>query len=778
LNKLRRFSHRGAGVTIFMGAALLAMGASEPQRRIKGNLENSETFTVTGNTRPMLARAQDQGEVGAAMPLTRMTVHFTLSAAQNADQQQLLKQQVTRKTSQYHKWLTPEEYGARFGINSADLEQMTGWLAQQGFSNIEVGRSRTSISFSGNAAQVQNAFHTSIHHYVTSDGKTHFANSSDPALPKALAGMVASIRGLNDLHPAPHARPHFTSSISGNHFLTPDDFATIYDLQPLFGNGIDGTGQKIAVVGQTDIALTDIQAFRTAAGLPPNDPQILLTGPDPGTIADDEGESDLDIEWAGGVAKGATILFVTSTDVFTSLTYAIENNVAPVISITYGNCEAQLGSAETTALNTLLQQATIQGQTIAAASGDSGAADCDTQNTASSGLAVDFPASSPYVTGLGGTAFNEGTGNYWNTGNNAYGGSAISYIPEIAWNDTSLGQGLAASGGGASIFFTKPSWQVGAGVPNDGARDVPDLALASSPSHDGLLYCTAGSCVTGFRDANQNLTVVGGTSAAAPTFAAILALLNQQTKATQGNVNPTLYSLASFSTDAFHDITSGNNIVPCVALSANCPASPAPLQMGYSAGTGYDQVTGLGSVDAYNLIREWTGDFSVSATPTTLSIARGASASVLVAVASEGNFAGTVSFTCTVSTSLTNTSCSIPGAISGSGTATLTVATGATAGAPGWRRFGKFPWQMIALGWLLVLSSFFYMRQSGRLRTGPTVCAFAFVLVLTGCGDGNGGTSSNISPVVPPVTTETGTVTINATSGTLTNSTTISVSVP
>ncbi|HEY1950384.1 MAG TPA: S53 family serine peptidase [Bryobacteraceae bacterium] len=763
---------------VFLGLALLAMGASEPQRRIKGNLDNSETFTVTGNTRPMLARAQDQGEVDAALPLTRMTVHFTLSAAQSADQQQLLKQQATRKTSQYHKWLTPEEYGARFGVNSADLEQMTAWLAQQGFSNIEVGRSHTSISFSGNAAQVQNAFHTSIHHYVTSDGKTHFANSSDPALPKALAGMVASIRGLNDLHPAPHARPHFTSSISGNHFLTPDDFATIYDLQPLYGNGIDGTGQKIAVVGQTDIALSDIEAFRTAAGLPPNDPQILLTGTDPGTIADDEGESDLDIEWAGGVAKGATILFVTSTDVFTSLTYAIENNVAPVISITYGNCEASLGSAETTALNTLLIQATMQGQTVAAASGDSGAADCDTKNTASSGLAVDFPASSPYATGLGGTAFNEGAGSYWNTTNNTYGGSAIAYIPEIAWNDTSLGQGLAASGGGASIFFTKPTWQVGASVPNDGARDVPDLALDSSPSHDGLLYCTGGSCVSGFRDANQNLTVVGGTSASSPTFAAIVALLNQQTKSVQGNMNPTLYTLASFSTDAFHDITSGNNIVPCRTGTPNCPASPATLQFGYSAGTGYDQVTGLGSVDAYNLIREWTGDFSVSANPATLSIARGASASASVAVASEGNFAGTVSFTCTVSTSLTNTSCSIPGTISGSGTATLTVTTGATAGAPGWRQFGKFPWQMIALGWLLVLSSFFYMRQSGRLRTSPTLCAFAFVLVLTGCGDGNGGTSSNISPVVPPVTTETGTVTINATSGTLTNSATISVSVP
>jgi subtilase family serine protease len=450
-----------------------------------------------------------------------------------------------------------------------------------------------------------------------------------------------------------------------------------------------------------------------------------------------------------------------------------------VISITYGNCEAQLGSAETTALNNVLLQATMQGQTVAAASGDSGAADCDSGNAAVSGLAVDFPASSPNVTGLGGTAFNEGTAisTYWNSTNNAYGGSAISYIPEIAWNDTSLGGGLAASGGGASIFFTKPAWQTGTGVPSDGFRDVPDLAFAASPSHDGLLYCTGGSCVSGFRDANQNLSVVGGTSAAAPTFAGILALLNQQTKSVQGNINQRLYALASFSTDAFHDVTSGNNIVPCRTGSPNCPVAPAVLQYGFSAGTGYDQVTGLGSVDAYNLIREWTGDFSISATPTTLSIARGASASVLVTVASQGGFAGTVQFTCTVSSALTNTTCAIPGTISGAGTATLTITTGATAAAPGWTRFRKFPWQIAAFGWSLVLSGIFYMRQSGKLKAYPAFCAFAFALVLTGCGDGS-STSSNITPVVPPVTTETGTVTINATSGTLTNPATISVSVP
>jgi subtilase family serine protease len=760
---------------------VLAARGGEPQRRIRGNIENNQTFTLSGNTRPSLARAQDQGEVSANLPLTRMTLHFTLSAAQSADQQQLLKAQVARHSSQYHKWLTPEEYAARFGVNSTDLQQVTAWLAQQGFTDIEAARSHTSISFSGNAAQVQNAFRTSIHRYVMSNGTTHYANASDPALPRALQGMLAGMRGLNDLHPRPRARPHFTSSISGSHFLTPDDFATIYDIQPLYGNGVDGTGQKIAIIGQSDIALSDIEAFRTAAGLPQNDPQVILAGTDPGIIADDESESDLDLEWAGGVAKNATILFVTSTDVFTSLSYAIDNNVAPVISMTYGNCEAALGFAETTALNSILAQAVAQGQTVVAASGDAGAADCDTAYPASQGLAVDFPASSPYVTGLGGTTFNEGTGSYWNATNDSYGGSAVSYIPEVAWNDTSAANGLSASGGGASIFFTKTQapWQTGTGVPNDGFRDVPDLAFASSPNHDGLLYCTHGSCVSGFRNTDQTLTVVGGTSAASPSFAGIVALLNQQTNTGKGNgnINPTLYSLASFSTDAFHDVTSGNNIVPCQTGSPNCPASPAVLQMGYSAGTGYDQVTGLGSVDTYNLVREWTGDFSVSATPTTLSIARGASANVTVAVASEGNFTGAVSFTCTVSSSLTNTTCSIPGTISGSGTATLTVTAGATTGTMGWRRFGRFPWQMSALGILLTFSCMLFLRKAARLKALPAFCAVALLFVLTGCGDGGGNTSSGGSSVVQPVTTQTGTVTINATSGTLTSSATVSVSV-
>jgi subtilase family serine protease len=263
----------------------------------------------------------------------------------------------------------------------------------------------------------------------------------------------------------------------------------------------------------------------------------------------------------------------------------------------------------------ITQQANSQGQTIIAASGDAGAAACDYSSpispvtSATHGLAVNAPASVPYVTGMGGSEFNEGAGNYWtaSTGTDVI-PSALSYIPEIVWNDTTSPEnttgGLAAGGGGASIYFSKPAWQTGPGVPNDNARDVPDLSLNASPFHDGYLVCVEGNCVNGYRNTSQALTVAGGTSAAAPTFAGMVALINQQmnTPAGQGNINPILYSMAQTSPAAFHDITTGNNMVPCAAATRGCPNGG---EIGYSAGVGYDQASGLGSVDAYNLVMEW-----------------------------------------------------------------------------------------------------------------------------------------------------------------------------
>lgn len=583
-----------------------SLRAAQPPRRISREINDNQTFQLVGNTRPMLALAQDQGEVSSAQALPRMSIHFAMSSQQGEDLEALLRQQQTPGAAQFHKFLTPEEYADRFGMNTDDLAQVTQWLQNQGFSQVQVARSRTFVSFAGSAALAQTAFHTSIHRYST-DGETHYANTSDPSLPQAMQGVVQSVRGLHDFRMRPHnirkQRPRFTSSISGNHFIAPDDFATIYDVKPLYQSGIDGTGVKIAVVGQSNIQLSDIRAFRTAAGLPANDPTIVVTGTDPGiqSSSGDEGESDLDVEWAGAIARNATIVFVTSTNVDTSVAYAIDNNIAPILSISYGLCESETGRAETNTEASLYQQANAQGITVLAAVGDSGPADCDTSYPARRGLAVDVPSSLPYVTGIGGTAFSEGSGAYWNSANNGLSGSALSYIPEVVWNDSGSVNDLAASGGGASIYNAKPSWQVGTGVPNDGARDVPDLAFAASPNHDGFLVCSEGDCVNGFRNTDTTLDVVGGTSCGAPAFAGILALV-VQIEGAQGNINPRLYSLAGSSSDVFHDITSGTNAVACRTGTANCTSGT----MGFAATPGYDQSTGLGSIDAGNLLKEWS----------------------------------------------------------------------------------------------------------------------------------------------------------------------------
>jgi hypothetical protein len=542
-------------------------------------------------------------------------MHFKMTDAQQAELDRLLQAQQDPSSPEYHQWLTPEQFAGRFGLSESDLARITAWLRQLGFSDIQPARSRTFVQMAGTAFQVRLAFGTVIHHYRT-NGNLHYANSSDPILPRALEGVVSGIRGLSDFHPRPHgirssSQPRFTSSISGNHFIAPGDFAVIYDVQPLYNSGIDGTGQKIAVAGQTDIKLSDIHAFQTASGLPVKDPQIILDGSDPGTLTDDETEADLDIEWSGAVARGATIVFVNSQDALTSAMYAIDQNVAPVLSISYGLCEADTPSVQLTALNFIFQQANAQGITVVAASGDQAAADCDVPATASAppvksaskGLAVDFPASSPYVTGAGGSEFNEGGQTYWNTSNNSNAGSALSYIPEMAWNDTATDGSLSGSGGGASIRFAKPYWQKGTGVPADNFRDVPDIALSASPDHDPYLICSAGWCTNGYRNSQTFLDAVGGTSAAAPAFAGIVALINQKMHARQGNLNPALYALASTAPGAFHDITIGSNIVPCVVGKPNCTTGT----LGYSAGPGYDQVTGLGSVDAFDLVNAMAG---------------------------------------------------------------------------------------------------------------------------------------------------------------------------
>jgi subtilase family serine protease len=583
--------------------------------RIADRVDANRRVVLLGNVNPRVQPQYDQGAVEPSLKLTYVSMALKKSAAQQADLDNLLKQQQDRSSPLFHKWLAPEEYADRFGVSRNDIAKLVNWLQGSGLTVIQIARGRNFIAFSGTAQQVQDALRTTIHYYAVS-GEKHYANATEPSTPDAFAAVVAGFIGLDDFHPkapmhlrgapsrklAPGSeRPNFFSQ-SGVNILAPDDLATIYDIAPLYQNGFDGTGQSLVVAGQTNIDLNDIEAFRQLFNLSANDPQMFLVqgDTDPGIVPKELGEADLDLEWSGAIARNATIIFVYSHDVFNSAAYAIDNALAPVISYSYGTCESNLTNVYSQLVESVAQQANSEGITWVASSGDSGAADCEldsgTETTATTGLAVNFPASLPEVTGVGGTEFVEGGGTYFSSTLGPNLGTALSYIPETGWNDSSLlSTGFAASGGGVSMFFAKPYWQNGAGVPSDGQRDVPDVAFTASGLHDPYLIGSAGEPMA-----------VGGTSAAAPTFAGILVLLNHYlasfgAQPGLGNINANLYALAQAVPGIFHDITTGNNIVPCQNGTMNCSTG----SFGYTAGPGYDQVTGLGSIDAYNLVTNW-----------------------------------------------------------------------------------------------------------------------------------------------------------------------------
>jgi uncharacterized protein (TIGR03437 family) len=593
---------------------LTTIASAASPKRVLVQVDDSRRVFLHGYVHPKAQAQFDRGPVSPAVELTHLTLHFKPSAAQQAELDQLLLDQQNPSSPQYHHWLTPQEYGARFGLNDSDLAQATQWLASQGLKVTGTSLARNYVTFDGAAANVGKAFGTELHNYLV-DGEPHFANTSEPSIPAALEPVVRGIRGLHDfrLKPRLHVRelqPRDTTG-TGHHYVSPDDFALVYDLKPLYAAGFDGTGQKLVIVGQTALRLPDLRNFRSTFNLSAQDPQVMLVANtrDPGVNRLDLQEADLDLEWSAAVARNATVIYVYSPDVVQSLTYAIDQNLAPVVSMSYGSCELSNLPSDATDYEAMAKQANSQGITWFNASGDNGGADCAGQSSTDGRLSVDLPASVPEVTAVGGTEFNEGAGTYWNTTDDPNYMSVLSYIPEMAWNDSALDNSPAASGGGKSIYFAKPSWQTGPGVPSDNARDVPDIAMNASADHDGYLV-----------NMGTTLSAAGGTSAPTPVFAGILAILNQylmQKGAIAapglGNINPKLYSLAQSSPNAFHDITTGDNIVTAACPRRGCSTPPTPV--GYSTGVGYDQVTGLGSVDINNLFQSWTGGNSGRLTP-------------------------------------------------------------------------------------------------------------------------------------------------------------------
>jgi hypothetical protein len=678
---------------VFSALSHSAQAQTVLQDRITQPIESANMAVLAGSAHPLAKAELDTGLTDNGKVLQGMTIHFKRSAAQEASLQTLLAAQQNPSSASYHQWLSPAQFGQLFGMSAADLAQVSAWLQQEGFTITSVAQSANSISFSGSVASVEKAFQTQIHNY-TVNGETHFANSTKISIPAAFAGTVNSVHGLDDFRLKPKLRvlkSRFTDGLTGVHLLAPGDLAVIYDINPLYTAGDTGKGVTIAIIGQTAIVPADITDFRAAANLPANPPTVVtVPGTTPpsaqsGAASGDLAETDLDLEYSGGVATGASIVLVNSDDVRTSLPYAIQNTIngitVPIISQSYGACEAAYSSSAWQADEAVLAQANAQGQTVILAAGDNGAADCDessstvTVTSAVNGLAVDYPGSSAYVTDAGGSEFmgdgtaaapQTGAGTYWNssgTGNvsDDLVTSAKSYIPEMVWNDTTFsiqnGGGLDAGGGGVSSLFNKPSWQTGVpGIPADGKRDVPDISLSASNAHDPYLYCTqittdgspsvfVSSCqATSFRlsdpgqtDNNTLQAVAGGTSFAAPDFAGLLAIIEQKLGVSGGlgNINPSLYTMAANATtyaSAFHDITTGNNQVPCTDGSPNCAATGSNNVIGYAAGTGYDQASGLGSVDANNLATAFAALVKATGTTTTLTAAPGTSVVINEAV--------------------------------------------------------------------------------------------------------------------------------------------------
>ena len=459
----------------------LPLFAQVPQPRLKEAISDSSRTALRGSLSPRVRGAEDLGPLSPEKTIPGITLVFRRSTEQEAALKDLLAAQQNPASPLYHHWLTPEIFANRFGMADKDISTVESWLTARGFHIETVARSRDRITFSGNAAQVQAAFGAELHYYRV-EGELHFAPASDLSLPASLTSVTAAVLHLSDFRPKPSykvipqaAHPDFTSASTQAHYLTPNDILRMYDGNNLNLNGY-GSGQGLAVVGQSFVNLqTSVSNFQEYTnGFQRHLPTIVLV-PGSGAEAvspDDEGESEIDLEYSSGIAQNANIFLVfvganQNYSVYDALSFAITEDIAPVVSISYGICEPLLSSTDLSQFDSLFEEASAQGQTLVAASGDSGSTACAPYSSAQGAtaaeqqeLSVNFPASDPNVTAVGGTqmqagSFADGDTTYWadasnNTDNVS---SLLSYVPEVAWNEGSASIGMAAGGGGASTFF-------------------------------------------------------------------------------------------------------------------------------------------------------------------------------------------------------------------------------------------------------------------------------------------------------------------------------------
>lgn len=569
----------------------------------------------------------------AALPLDRILLVLRPDAPRQTALRAYLVALQDPRSPDFHRWLRPAQFGKRFGATADEISQASGWLASQGLRVSRVALGADVIEFSGTAAAVGTAFRTRVARF-RSARREFWSNDHPLSVPAELSPLVAGVVSLNNiprqrrLTVQPYGSPPF-------HLLVPGDIATLYDFGPLHQMGLDGAGESIAVVGRTDVDPADVARFQSLflPSYPANPVTTIHDGTDPGFYSQAEfNEAMLDVEWADAEAPAAKILYVTSasTDasdgVDLSAEYAVDHDLAPIMTTSFGDCEADLGSAGNLFYQQLSEQAAAEGITVLVASGDSGAAGCDSYNApAQNGVAVSGLASSPYVTAVGGTELNDpDPSDYWASSNRTDWSSLLGYTPELAWRESppgALGATLAG-GGGPSSIYSKPAWQTGPNVPDDGARDLPDVSLDAG-IHDSYAMCP---CAPQPDIPTDNLPFqtfnAAGTSAGSPIWAGLAALIDQHAGGRQGNLNPELYALAQSEPRVLHDITQGSTAVPCVAGSADCGPSGVLYWHGapaFSAGPGYDLATGLGTPDAAALVNAWPTSPG-AATATTLKL--------------------------------------------------------------------------------------------------------------------------------------------------------------
>ncbi|HET7439761.1 MAG TPA: S53 family peptidase, partial [Terriglobales bacterium] len=656
-------------VRAMIAGTLLALSFSnlfaQSKSRITSAIDNANTVRVVGSTHPLARTANDLGRVDANLPMERMMLIMQPSEEQKAAALKMIDSLHDPQSAGYRQWLTPEEFGNRFGVTDGDLGTISSWLQGQGFRVTAVARGKQFIEFSGTARQVENAFRTEIHRYLVK-GEEHVANASDISLPRALAPAVAGVLSLHDFRKRPAHRelgyvhrdaatgklvPDFTLSTKSGpvHFMAPGDFARIYNTEPLLQQKINGSGVSIAIVARSNVELSDVQTFRKIFGLPARDPLFIINGMDPGVVGGGEDvEASLDVEWSGAAAPNATIKMVISSSTITtdgvdlSLAYIIDNVVAPIMSASFSSCEAGLGPAGNAFFNGLYEQAAAEGITAFVSTGDDGPDACSPQVALAPAnlAAVSGLASTPFNTAVGGTQFAENglDGTFWNANNRPDLSSAVGYIPETVWNESCDPTKDKGKCGGSNLFFIvagsggpsncvqsqiiggklvcqagypKPSWQAGIGVPGDNVRDLPDLSLDSGGAHDGVLLCVEGSCQTTTSNGQtilENAAVVGGTSVASPSMAGVMALIEQKNGKFQGLANFNFYKLAAKDKLANCNstlLTNPTQASTCFFHDVTQGSNTVPDVPGYPARTGFDMSTGLGSVNVANVVAGW-----------------------------------------------------------------------------------------------------------------------------------------------------------------------------